>query len=109
MPSAWSISLEQKDGTVQIASHSGVQDPESTREKPCPCRWLGEPSQRGAAPGMSLDPNGPSVPLLEAKRLRPESRLLGKGLQKVNLVSFLQLPSYVCHLSSKPGCVGERF
>lgn len=67
---------------VHTASHSGVRDPESTREKPCLCRWLGEPSQCGAAPGMSLGPNGPSVPLLEAKWLGPESRLPVKGLRE---------------------------
>lgn len=52
---------------VHAVSHSGVRDLESTRENPCLCRWLEEPSQCGAAPGMSLDPSGPSVPLLEAK------------------------------------------
>lgn len=65
MPSVWSIlwSAEMAQFRVHAASHSGVHDPESTREKPCLCRWLGEPSQCGAAPGMSLDPSGPSVPL----------------------------------------------
>jgi hypothetical protein len=81
---------------VHAASHSGVHDPESTREKPCLCSWLREPSQCGAAPGMSLDPSGPSAPVLEAKW--PE-----------NLVFFLRLLAYVCHLSSKPGCAVEGF
>lgn len=67
---------------AHTARHSGVRGPESTREKPCLCRWLGESSQCVAAPGMSLDSSGPSVPLLEAKRLRPESWLLGRVVRK---------------------------
>lgn len=112
MPSVWSIlwSAEMAQFRVHAASHSGVHDPESTQEKPCLCRWLGEPSQCGAAPGMSLDPSGPSVPLSPGGQV-PETRELAArgGPSKMNLVFFLQLLVCICHLSSKPGHAVERF